>query len=116
MNFKHRLSLSRTGGVQTWKFGITNLNNDTLYVQVVITGADGTGVSGFTASSSILTVNPNTSLNSQFITFTLPATDQGDTFTFTAVIHWGTSPTSQPFTSTDSLGGVPTSGSFTIVP
>jgi hypothetical protein len=119
MSWKHKLSLSKTQNTQTWKFGISNPNNDTLFVQVVINGTDGTGVNGFTASSLILTVNPTNSvtppLNGQIITFTFPPTDQGDTFTFTAVIHWGTSPTSQPFTSTDSTPGVPTSGSFTIV-
>jgi hypothetical protein len=121
MSWKHRLSVSKTtpSGTQTWKFGISNPNNDTLFVQVVINGTDGTGVNGFTASSLILTVNPTNAvtppLNGQIITFTFPTTDQGDTFTFTAVIHWGTTPTSQPFTSTDSTPGVPTSGSFTIV-
>ena len=119
MNWSHRLSLRKTGGVQTWKFGIFNPNNDTLFVQVVISGSDGSGVSGFTVSTVVLTVNPTNSqnppLNNQVLSFAFPATDQGDTFTFTATIFWGTSPTSLTNTSNSANPGIPTSGSFTIV-
>jgi hypothetical protein len=120
MSWKHRISISKTGGVQTWKFGIFNPNNDTLYVQVQITGADGSGVSGFTVTSAVLVVAPTNSvnppLNNQLLSFTFPASDIGDTFTWSATIMWGTSPTSLTGTSTDSAPGIPTSGSFTVTP
>jgi len=53
------------------------------------------------------------------LTQTFDSSQIGDTFTFTAVIHWGTTPTNDPsqlpFTSTLS-NGAPTSGSFTVLP
>jgi hypothetical protein len=119
MNWIHRLSLSKTGGVQQWKFGISNPNNDTLYVQVQITGTDGSGVSGFTTTSTVLVVAPTNSvnppLNNQVLTFTFPPSDKGDTFTWSATIMWGTSPASITGISTDSAPGIPTAGSFTII-
>ena len=119
MNWKHRLSISKTGGVQTWKFGIFNPNNDTLFVQVQITGTDGSGVSDFTVTSTVLVVAPTSSvnppLNNQQLSFTFPASDIGDTFNWSATIMWGTSATSLSGTSTASTPGVPASGSFTVI-
>jgi hypothetical protein len=119
VSWRHRLSLSKLGGVQQWKFGISNPNNDTLFVQVQITGIDGSGVSGFTTTSTVLVVAPtnatNPPLNNQLLTFTFPPGDNGDTFTWSATILWGTSATSITGTSTDSAPGIPTSGSFTII-
>jgi hypothetical protein len=118
MSWRHRLSISKNGGVQQWKFGISNPNNDTLYVQVQISGSDGSGVSGFTVTSTVLVVAPTNSvnppLNNQQLSFTFPAGDIGDTFTWSATIMWGASPTSLTGTSSDSAPGIPTSGSFTI--
>jgi hypothetical protein len=120
MSWRHRLSLSKTGGVQVWKFGISNPNNNTLYVKVQITGIDGSGVSGFTVTTTVLTIAPtnavNPPLNNQQLTFTFPQGDNGDTFTWSATIMWGTSPTSLTGTSTDSAPGIPASGSFTVTP
>jgi len=115
LNWKHRLSFSRSGGVQTWKFGVFNPNNDTIFVTVKISGSDGAGVSGFTVTSAVIVLNPGQALTSQTVSFAFPPEDIGDTFTFTGVIQWGTSSASQPNSSSSSLGGVPTSGSFTIV-
>jgi hypothetical protein len=118
MNWKHRLSLSKANGVQQWKFGISNPNNDTLFVQVQITGADGSGTSPFTTTSTVLVVAPtnatNPPLNNQLLAFQFPPSDNGDTFTWSATIMWGTSSTTITGTSTDSAPGIPTSGSFTI--
>jgi hypothetical protein len=119
MTWKHRLSISKTGGVQTWKFGIANPNNDTLFVQVQISGTDGSGVAGFTVTSTVLVVAPTNSvnppLNNQQLSFTFPASDIGDTFNWSAIIMWGTSATSITGTSTASSPGIPTSGSFTVL-
>jgi hypothetical protein len=119
MLWRHRLSLSKMTGQQVWKFGISNPNNDTLYVQVQVAGADGSGVSGFTTISAVLVVAPtnavNPPLNNQQLTFTFPSGDLGATFTWSATIMWGTSPTSLTGISTDSAAGVPMSGSFTVI-
>jgi hypothetical protein len=119
MLWRHRLSLSKMTGQQVWKFGISNPNNDTLYVQVQVTGADGSGVSGFTTISAVLVVAPtnavNPPLNNQLLTFTFPSGDLGATFTWSATIMWGTSPTTITSISTDSAAGIPMSGSFTVI-
>jgi hypothetical protein len=114
MNWVHRLSISKTGGVQTWKFGVLNNNNDTIYVQVQITGTDGSGVNGFTIASPVLTLNAGKNLVGQTLSVVIPASDIGDTFQWSAVILWGTSPTNLSNTSTLNQG-VPTSGSFTVL-
>jgi len=115
MLWTHRLSVSKTGGMQTWKFGVQNPNNDTIFVNVQITASDGTGVNGFTLNSGVITLNANKNSVGLTVSVTLPAGDIGDTFTWTAVIQWGTSPTALVNTSTQN-NGVPTSGSFTVLP
>jgi hypothetical protein len=114
MLWTHRLSLSKTGGVQTWRFGVQNPNNDTIYVNVQITVTDGTGVNGFTLNSGVITLSASKNLVNITVSQTIPAADLGDTFTWNAVIQWGTSPTDLSNTSTLN-NGVPTSGSFTVL-
>jgi hypothetical protein len=115
VNWKHHLSLAKTGGVQTWKFGVHN--NDTattIFVQVEVKGKDGVGVTGFDVMSSVIQLAPLQDSTNNLVSFTFDV--PGETWSFTAIIHWGTSATSLPFTSTASSGGVPTSGSFTVTP
>jgi hypothetical protein len=115
-NFKHRLSLSKTGGLQTFKFGILNPNNaTTIFAQVEIDGTDGSGTTGFTLTSAVFTLTPGQNLTNQALSQQFGQQNLGEVWTVTAVIHWGTTPTSLNQTSTSSTGGVPTSGSFTIV-
>jgi hypothetical protein len=117
MNWVHRLSLSKTGGVQTWKFGTLNQNNDTIYVSVRITAVDGSGTSPVVLNSPVVALTPGKNLTGQTLSyvFTVP----GETWNWNAVIQWGTTPTSDPsqlpFSSTLNQG-VPISGSFTVLP
>jgi len=118
MQWTHRLSLSKTGGTQTWKFGVSNgpggSNTVTIYVNVRITATDGSA-GGFTLNSGVLTLGPGKNLVNQQLSITLPATDQGATFNWSVSIQWGTSPTALTQTTFTDTNGVPTSGSFTVL-
>ena len=114
MHWLHRLSLSRTGGVETWTVGVLNPNsNVTLYVNVQIIASDGSGTPGFTVNSGVIKLAPNTNLNNLPLSITVPASDLGHTLTWAAVIQYGT--TSSLGASSTANEGVPTSGSFTVV-
>jgi hypothetical protein len=120
-NFHHRLSLSRMGGVQTYKIGVLNPNSAlTIYVNIQISGTDGAGVNGFTLNTGVITLSPSQTLTNLLLSVTLPASDLGDTFTWTLSIQWGTTavtdPSQLPFSTFTDSGGIPTSGSFTVVP
>jgi len=118
LTWNHRFSLSKYNDVQTFKYGFKSNSTTTIYASVTITGVDGIGVNGFTLTSQVFTLTPNKNISNQILTQTFDSSQIGDTFTFTAVIHWGTTPTSDPsqlpFTSTLS-NGAPTSGSFTVL-
>jgi hypothetical protein len=102
--------------LQTFKFGILNPNNaTTIFAQVEIDGTDGSGTTGFTLTSAVFTLTPGQNLTNQALSQQFGQQNLGEVWTVTAVIHWGTTPTSLNQTSTSSTGGVPTSGSFTIV-
>jgi len=118
LTWNHRFSLSRYNGVQTFKYGFKSNSTTTIYASVTITGVDGVGVNGFTLTSQVFTLTPNKNISNQILTQTFDSSQLGDTFTFTAVIHWGTTattdPSQLPFTST-LTNGAPTSGSFTVL-
>jgi len=118
LTWNHRFSLSKYNNVQTFKYGFKSNSTTTIYASVTITGVDGVGVNGFTLTSQVFTLTPNKNIANQILTQTFDSSQLGDTFTFTAVIHWGTTPTNDPsqlpFTSTLS-NGAPTSGSFTVL-
>jgi len=116
--WNHRFSLSKYNGVQTFRFGFKSNSTTTIYAAVVITGVDGSGVPGFTLTSQVYTLTPNKNISNQALTQTFDISQEGDTFVFTMVIHWGTTATTDasqlPFTST-LTNGAPTSGSFTVL-
>ena len=118
LTWNHRFSLAKYNNVQTFKYGFKSNSTTTIYASVTITGVDGVGVNGFTLTSQVFTLTPNKNIANQLLTQTFDSSQVGDTFTFTAVIHWGTTPTNDPsqlpFTSTLS-NGAPTSGSFTVL-
>jgi len=118
LTWNHRFSLSKYNNVQTFKYGFKSNSTTTIYASVTITGVDGIGVNGFTLTSQVFTLTPNKNISNQMLTQMFDSSQIGDTFTFTAVIHWGTTPTNDPsqlpFTSTLS-NGAPTSGSFTVL-
>jgi hypothetical protein len=118
MLWVHRLSIQRLGGVQTWRFGILNTDNaTTVYAAVRVTINDGPGVSQITLTTQVFTIGPSRNLLNLSLSQTF--TQSGVTFSFTAVILWGTNattdPSQLPFQSTDNQG-VPVSGSFTVLP
>jgi hypothetical protein len=118
MNWVHRLSLSKTGGTQTWKFGISNgpggSNTVTIYVNVRITVTDGSA-GGFTLNSGVLTLGPGKNLVNQQLSVTVPGSDLGVTFNWSVSVQWGTSPTALTNTTFTDTNAVPTSGSFTVL-
>jgi hypothetical protein len=120
-NFHHRLSLSKTGGVQTYKIGVLNPNSAlTIYVNVQVVATDGAGVAGFTLNTGVITLSPSQTITNQLLSITLPASDLGSTFTWTLSVQWGTTATTDPaqlpFNTFTDTGGIPTSGSFTVIP
>jgi hypothetical protein len=111
----------------TQQFIVGVYNQDpthTVYVQIEIRGSGDDGSHTFAVKSVIFAIAPRQFSPSVNLYVTFTARDLGLTYTFTAVIHWGTTP--------DSLGGTSTSvsktgqedfdtsnspaGSFTIVP
>jgi hypothetical protein len=118
MQWTHRLSISKTGGVQTWKFGISNgpagSNNVTIYVNVRITITDGS-FPPVTLNSGVLTLGPGKNLVNQQLSTTFNAGEIGTTFSWSVSIQWGTSPTALTQTTFTDTTGVPTSGSFTVL-
>jgi hypothetical protein len=118
MLWVHRLSIQKLGGVQTWRFGILNTDNaTTIYAAVRVTINDGPGVSQITLTTQVFTIDPSRNLLNLSLSHTF--TQSPMTFSFTAVILWGTNattdPSQLPFQSTSNQG-VPVSGSFTVLP
>jgi len=114
-NFKHHLSLSKNGFAQTFRVGIFNNNTSTtLYAYVEIDGVDGTGTNPFTITSSVVTIAPGLTVNNIQLVKAFTSADVGETWTVTVLVHWGTSPTSQPFVSNTRNHDASTTGSFTI--
>jgi hypothetical protein len=117
VNWRHHFSLARYANTQTFKLGALNPNNaTTIYVNFQINLVDGSGTNGITANSGVIALSPLQSVSNQLVTVSFTQANIGESWTFTAVIQWGTSPTSLDQTSTASTGGVPTSGSFTVLP
>ncbi len=100
-----RLSLSRTGGVQTWTVKVTNPNPSlALWVNVRILGTDTTGTNSFTVSSGPVLLPAGQTVT---ITMTQAFSQRtiGLTFNFTAYIDWGYSSNSLPQTSSSTQTG-----------
>ncbi len=105
------LSVSASGGVQTFIVGLTNTGTTTQYVQVVISGVSTTGAHAFTAQSTAVAVAAGATVN---ITVQTPANtftgaDVGRTFNFQANAFFGSSPTTMTNVSQ------PSTGSFSVV-
>jgi hypothetical protein len=118
INWTHRLSLSKTGGTQTWKFGISNgpagSNTVTIYVNVRITVTDGS-FGTTTLNSGVLTLGPGKNLVNQQLSETFNSSEIGTTFSWSVSIQWGTSPTALTNNTFTDTNNVPTSGSFTVL-
>jgi hypothetical protein len=117
VNWRHHFSLSKYANTQTFKLGVLNPNNaTTLYVNFQINLIDGSGTNPITANSGVIALSPLQSTSNNQVKVSFGQANIGETWTFTAVIQWGTSPTALTNISTATQGGVPTSGSFTVLP
>jgi hypothetical protein len=109
LSWTHHLSLSKTADSQTWDAKIVNPNGVVTYAEIVITGTDDTGTSGFRTTSGVLSLLPGGTMTPT-ITQTFGPLDTGMKFFFIATILWGALPT-----SLTSMGGNTKTGSFTVV-
>jgi len=105
------LSVSASGGSQTWTAGVTNFGTTTQFVKLVISGSTSSGTQPFTVQSSVVSVAAGTTVNITLSTppGTFTAADIGQTINFQATVFFGDTASSvnnvsQPFT-----------GSFTVV-
>jgi hypothetical protein len=122
LHFLHHLSLSKSGGAQTFVVGIFNPNSDlSLNAFVRIRGATDTGLDHFTVTSlpTLVTIAPQRAVNNIVIVLDLTAFGNtvGLTFTFSVTILWG--PAGRParaLSTTPASPDIPTSGTFTVFP
>jgi hypothetical protein len=96
---------------------VKNNATTTIYFSVTLSAVDGTGAP-FTLTSQVFSAGHNKNVQGITLSETFDSSFIGDTYTFSVVIHWGTTattdPSQLPFTST-LTNGAPTSGSFTIL-
>jgi hypothetical protein len=113
ITWTHTLSLSASGGSQTWVVTVQNLGSTSQYVQIVITGINTAGTHPFMAQSGVVLVPGGATVNITVSTppGTFTVADLGQTFNFQARAFFGTSSTTLSNVSQD----MPT-GSFTIAP
>jgi len=114
VHFKHHLSFSASGGVLSITVGITNPDpniGETAFVRATITG-NGVSIPGVTATISLA---PGQTINNLVINIPLSASMIGQTFNVKLVIFWGSGSKSPRAQSVASIGGVPTTGTVTIV-
>jgi hypothetical protein len=110
----HRVSLSRSLGVQRWSYFAFNLNgNKTVYAAITVTGIDSGGTSTFTDTTHVFTISPF-HLVTGTLSQTFSGANLGDTYHFTMVIRWGTTATTNP-SQLPFVGFYSLSGSFTII-
>lgn len=115
--WNHRFSLSKYNDVQTWTFGVKSNSTSTIYVSVSLAIASSTG-SPTVLTSPVFALSHNKNVVGINLSQAFSPSQTGETFSFTLVIHWGTTattdPSQLPFTSTLS-NGAPTSGTFTVL-
>lgn len=106
-----RLSLSKDHGIQTFVSSVNNpTGNPTIYAEVTVVGTDQSGINGFAVNSTTFSMKPGQTVKHIDDTVTFPPSDLGDTFSFSAIIAYGTTPT-----SLNTISNSGRSGTFTIV-
>ena len=122
MTWNHRFSLSKYNNVQTWRMGVKSNStaaSGTLYFAITVTVTDGSGTTPFAVTTQVYSLAPHQNINQINLSATFSPSQIGETWNFIAVIHWGTTattdPSQLPFIST-LTNGAPTSGSFTVLP
>lgn len=82
--FSHKVSLA-SGGVQSFKLGVSNVDSHTVWAQVTVTGTGSFGDT-FTATTGVFKINPFANANNLALSVTLTPAEKGETFTFTSSI------------------------------
>jgi hypothetical protein len=104
------VSLSANGG-QAFKLGVSNVDPNTIYVQVTFSGTGSAGDS-FTVQTAVVSIAPFANANNLAVPVALTPKMVGEVFTFTTTIAVGISPTA--LTGVSTLNAV--SSTFTVVP
>ncbi|TMI34959.1 PKD domain-containing protein [Candidatus Bathyarchaeota archaeon] len=93
LHWRHRLSITRDGGVQTFTVGLLNPNtNVTLYARVQISIIGDTGIRTLSVSSVVFQLLPGQTLSDARLAVVFNSGDIGHSFTFTGTIQWGSTP------------------------
>jgi len=82
--YTHSVSIG-SGGVQSFKLGVTNPDTHVVYAQVTVTGTGSFGDT-FTVTTGVFKINPNANANNLALSVTLTRAEIGETFTFSSSI------------------------------
>ena len=89
VSWTHRLSLSKTNGLQTWTMVVKNTGKSATYVQILAAGNATSLTSSFTLRTSITLLSPGTSVK---VTLTQPfgSASRGLKYNFAITLYYGT--------------------------
>jgi hypothetical protein len=113
ISYTKKLSVSKTGGVQNFKLGVTNKDTQTIFAQVTVTAIGSFGDS-FTVTSPVLTIAPLSTATNIALSFQVTSSMIGETFSFSTSIAVGLDSVNLDGSSTEASGAVIHS-SFTVV-
>lgn len=82
--YTHSVSIG-SGGVQSFKLGVTNPDTHVVYAQVTVTGTGSFGDT-FTVTTGVFKINPNANANNLALSVRLTRAEIGETFTFSSSI------------------------------
>ena len=111
--YTHTLSFGASGGVQSFKIGITNPGTGTIDVQATVTGI-GTFGDTFTVTTPVIAIGPSSTATNIVLSTTLASSEIGESFSFSVSISVGSDPINLDGSSTET-NGVYRSASFTLV-
>jgi hypothetical protein len=103
------VSVTTNGGVETWSAQVSSHASTTQYVQLSISGGTSSGTRTFFTLSGIVAVAPGAHKIKITATNTFTSADIGNSFRFTALIQFGSSPT-----SLNLISSAVKSGTFTV--
>lgn len=121
--FSKTISLASSGGTQTFKMGVTNVDTQTLFVQGTVTATDtATGTVTLIGTTGVFSIAPGAGTNNQVMTITIPKSAAGLTFAVSFSLTVSTD--SRALTDTSLLTGFSTvnngnakvNGTFTVFP
>ena len=117
LQWKHHVSIARSGNNQTFVADVMNPNNQAaIYVIVHVAGAGSDRITTFATSSVITRILPSQTLADITINGVFSTQEIGLRFSFSTQISWGLNPSSLSSTSNQAEPGVSTTGSIVIAP